>query len=136
MFTNEMKGIVKMVFVAFITAMTIAGIFHCFTYESKINKAMKAGFEAGYYAAVEDAELSSITEDQFILTFNGEEYYYHSTIGGETMKDAFNDGYNAAILDAELVESDENGYTLSFNGEINWNSLVRNSIEENEEQKH
>lgn len=120
MFTNEMKGIVKMVFFAFITAMTIAGIFHCFTYESKINKAMEAGFEAGYHAAVEDAELSSITEDQFILTFNGEEYYYHSTIGGETMKDAFNDGYNAAIDDAELVESDNTGYILSFNGEENW----------------
>ena len=123
MFTNEMKGIIKMFVAAIITAFAISGIFFTFTIESKINKAREDGFEAGYNAAVEDAELSSITEDQFILTFNGEEYYYHSTIGGETMKDAFNDGYHAAIRDTELVECDENGYTRSFNGEVNWDTF-------------
>ena len=76
MFTNEMKGIVKMVFFAFITAMTIAGIFHCFTYENKINKAMEAGFEAGYHAAVEDAELVESDNTGYILSFNGEENWY------------------------------------------------------------
>ena len=118
--TKELRKEIKLAISALVTAFAISGIFFTFTIESKINKAREDGFEAGYNAAVEDAELSSITEDQFILTFNGEEYYYHSTIGGETMKDAFNDGYNAAINDAELVESDNTGYILSFNGEENW----------------
>ena len=72
MFTNEMKGIVKMVFFAFITAMTIAGIFHCFTYESKIEEA----FENGYQQAIEDAELIESDENGYTISFNGEVSWY------------------------------------------------------------
>ena len=72
MFTNEMKGIVKMVFFAFITAMTIAGIFHCFTYESKIEEA----FENGYEQAILDAVLVEFNEVGYVLSFNGEAHYY------------------------------------------------------------
>ena len=120
MFTKEIKNSIKMVISAIITAFAIAGIFFTFTIESKMNKAREDGFNDGYHAAIKDAELVSITEDQFTLTFNSEEHIYHSTIGGETMEKAFEDGYNAAIDDAELVESDNTGYILSFNGEENW----------------
>ena len=72
MFTNEMKGIVKMVFFAFITTMTIAGIFHCFTYESKIEEA----FENGYEQAILDAELTSVTDSGYTISFQGEEHIY------------------------------------------------------------
>ena len=72
MFTNEMKSIVKMVFFAFITTMTIAGIFHCFTYESKIEEA----FENGYQQAIYDAELVESSDTGYILSFNGEENWY------------------------------------------------------------
>ena len=112
MFTNEMKGIVKMVFFAFITAMTIAGIFHCFTYESKIEEA----FENGYEQAILEAELVSVEENEYVISFHGEEHGYSSTIGKEVMDEA----YQQAIYDAELIESDENGYTISFNGEVSW----------------
>lgn len=112
MFTNEMKGIVKMVFFAFITTMTIAGIFHCFTYESKIEEA----FENGYEQAILEAELVSVEENEYVISFHGEEHGYSSTIGKEVMDEA----YQQAIYDAELIESDENGYTLSFNGEVSW----------------
>ena len=120
MFTNEMKEIIKMFVSAIITAFTIAGIIFTFTIESKMNKAREDGYNAGYHAAIEDAELFSITEEQFTLTFNGEEHIYHSTIGGETMEEAFEDGYNQAILDAVLVSSNDEGYTISFNGEVSW----------------
>ena len=112
MFTNEMKGIVKMIFFAFITAMTIAGIFHCFTYESKIEEA----FENGYEQAILEAELVSVEENEYVISFHGEEHGYSSTIGKEVMDEA----YQQAIEDAELVESNDEGYTLSFNGEVNW----------------
>ena len=112
MFTNEMKGIVKMVFFAFITTMTIAGIFHCFTYESKIEEA----FENGYEQAILEAELVSVEENEYVISFHGEEHGYSSTIGKEVMDEA----YQQAIEDAELVESNDEGYTLSFNGEVNW----------------
>ena len=112
MFTNEMKGIVKMVFFAFITTMTIAGIFHCFTYESKIEEA----FENGYEQAILEAELVSMERNEYVISFHGEEHGYSSTIGKEVMDEA----YQQAIYDAELIESDENGYTLSFNGEVSW----------------
>ena len=116
MFTNEMKGIVKMVFFAFITTMTIAGIFHCFTYESKIEEA----FENGYNQAILDANVVSMEENEYVISFNGEEHIYSSTIGKEVMDEASNDGYQQAIYDAELVESSDTGYILSFNGEENW----------------
>ena len=120
MFTNEMKGIIKMFVSAIITAFTIAGIIFTFTIESKMNKAREDGYNAGYHAAIEDAELVSITEEQFTLTFNGEEHIYFSSIGKEVMDEASKNSYQKAIEDAELVESNDEGYTLSFNGEVNW----------------
>lgn len=72
MFTNEMKEIIKMFVSAFITAMTIAGIFHCFTYESKIEEA----FENGYEQAILEAVLVSSNEDGYVLSFNGELHSY------------------------------------------------------------
>ena len=120
MFTKEIKGIIKFVLTAAVTAFAIAGIFFTFTIESKMNKAREDGFNDGYHAAIEDAELVSITEDQFTLTFNSEEHIYHSTIGGETMEKAFENGYHAAIEEAVLVESSDEGYSISFNGEVSW----------------
>ena len=68
MFTNEMKGIVKMVFFAFITTMTIAGIFHCFNY----NKAM----ENVRQQTIEEAVLVSSDENGYVLSFGGELHSY------------------------------------------------------------
>ena len=116
MFTNEMKEIIKMFVSAFITAMTIAGIFHCFTYESKIEEA----FENGYEQAILEAELVSVEENEYIISFNGEEHIYSSSIGKEVMDEASKNSYQKAIEDAELVESNDEGYTLSVNGEVNW----------------
>ena len=76
MFTNEMKGIIKMFVAAIITAFAISGIFFTFTIESKINKARADGFEAGYNAAVEDAELVESDENGYTLSFNGEVNWY------------------------------------------------------------
>ena len=118
--TKELRKEIKLAISALVTAFAISGIFFTFTIESKMNKAREDGYNAGYHAAIEDAELFSITEEQFTLTFNGEEHIYHSTIGGETMEEAFEDGYNQAILDAVLVSSNDEGYTISFNGEVSW----------------
>ena len=68
MFKNEMKGIVKMVFFAFITAMTVTGIVHCFNY----NKAM----ENVRQETIEEAILVSSDEDGYVLSFNGELHSY------------------------------------------------------------
>ena len=76
MFTNEMKGIIKMFVSAIITAFTIAGIIFTFTIESKMNKAREDGYNAGYHAAIEDAELVESDNTGYILSFNGEENWY------------------------------------------------------------
>ena len=76
MFTNEMKGIIKMFVSAIITAFTIAGIIFTFTIESKMNKAREDGYNAGYHAAIEDAELVSSNNEGYTLSFNGEVNWY------------------------------------------------------------
>ena len=116
MFTNEMKEIIKMFVSAIITAFAIAGAIFAFTFESKMSKA----FENGYNQAILDANVVSMKENEYVISFNGEEHIYSSTIGKEVMDEASNDGYQQAIYDAELVESSDTGYILSFNGEENW----------------
>ena len=68
MFTKEIKGIAKMVFFAFVTAMTIAGIIHCFTF----NKAM----EAKRQQTIEEAVLVSSNGNGYVLSFGGELHSY------------------------------------------------------------
>ena len=116
MFTKEIKSIIKMVLSAIIVSMAITGIFHCFTYESKIKEA----FENGYQQAILDAELVSVEENEYVISFHGEEHIYSSSIGKEVMDESSENGYQKAIMDAELVESSDTGYTLSFNGEVSW----------------
>ena len=76
--------------------------------------------ENGYNQAILDANVVSMEENEYVISFNGEEHIYSSTIGKEVMDEASNDGYQQAIYDAELVESSDTGYILSFNGEENW----------------
>ena len=70
--TKELKNSIKLVIFAIITALAIAGIIHCFTFEAK----MKEAFENGYEQAILDAELTSVTESGYTLSFEGEEHYY------------------------------------------------------------
>ena len=72
MFTKEIKSIIKMVLSAIIVSMAITGIFHCFTYESKIKEA----FENGYQQAILDAELVESSDTGYTLSFNGEVSWY------------------------------------------------------------
>lgn len=110
--TNEIRSIIKLILAAIITAFAIAGAYFAFTFESKMSKA----FENGYEQAILEAELVSVEENEYVISFHGEEHGYSSTIGKEVMDEA----YQQAIDDAELVESDNTGYILSFNGEENW----------------
>lgn len=68
MFTNEMKDIFKMIISAFLVAMVITGIIHCFTF----NKAM----EEVRQQTIEEAILVSSDEDGYVLSFNGELHSY------------------------------------------------------------
>ena len=68
MFTKEIKGIIKMVFFAFITAMVITGIFHCLTF----NKAM----EQVRQETIEEAVLVSSDENGYTISFGGELHSY------------------------------------------------------------
>ena len=68
MFTKEMKEIIKMVFCAFIIAMVITGIIHCFNY----NKAM----EEIRQQTIEEAVLVSSDENGYVLSFGGELHSY------------------------------------------------------------
>ena len=68
MFTNEIKGIIKMVLFAFVTAMTITGVIHCFTF----SKAM----ETQRQKTIEEAVLVSSDENGYVLSFGGELHSY------------------------------------------------------------
>ena len=68
MFTNEIKGIIKMVLFAFVTAMTITGVIHCFTF----NKAM----ETQRQKTIEEAVLVSSDESGYTISFGGELHSY------------------------------------------------------------
>ena len=70
--TNEIKSIVKLIVSAIFTAFAIAGLFFAFTYESKMEEA----FKNGYNQAILDAELVSIDENEYTISFNGEEHIY------------------------------------------------------------
>ena len=70
--TKEIKNSIKLVIFAFFTAMAITGIIHCFTFEAKISEA----FENGYEQAVLDAELTSVTDSGYTISFQGEEHIY------------------------------------------------------------
>ena len=114
--TKEIKNIIRMVLSAIIVAFAITGIIHTLTFEDKMHEA----FQNGYEQAILDAELVSVEENEYIISFNGEEHIYSSSIGKEVMDEASENGYNQAIKDAELVSSNNEGYTLSFNGEVSW----------------
>ena len=68
MFTKEMKEIIKMFISAFIIAMAIAGIIHCFNY----NKAM----EQVRQQTIEEAVLVSSDGNGYVLSFGGELHSY------------------------------------------------------------
>ena len=68
MLTKEIKGIIKMVSFAFITAMVITGIIHTFTYESKMEEVRQE--------TIEEAVLVSSDENGYVLSFGGELHSY------------------------------------------------------------
>lgn len=68
MFTNEMKGILKMFFSAFIISMTIAGIYFAFTFESKMEQVRQE--------TIEEAVLVSSDESGYTISFGGKLHSY------------------------------------------------------------
>ena len=70
--TKEIRNDIKLVFEALVTALTIVGLIHIFTFEAKMNEA----FENGYKQAILDAELTGVSENEYTISFNGEEHYY------------------------------------------------------------
>ena len=66
--TKELKEIIRMVLTCAIIAFTIAGIFHCLTF----NKTM----EEVRNKTIEEAILVYSDENGYVLSFNGEEHYY------------------------------------------------------------
>lgn len=70
--TNEIKNNIKLVLFALFTAMAIVGVIHTFTFEAKMHEA----FENGYEQAILDAELTGVSENEYTISFNGEEHYY------------------------------------------------------------
>ena len=70
--TNEMKNIIRMVLSAIIVAFTIVGVIHTFTFEAK----MREAFQNGYEQAILDAELTGVSENEYTISFNGNEHIY------------------------------------------------------------
>ena len=70
--TNEMKNSIKFILAAVITAFTIVGVIHTFTFEAK----MREAFQNGYEQAILDAELTSVSENEYTISFQGEEHIY------------------------------------------------------------
>lgn len=70
--TNEIKNNIKLVISAFFVALAITGVIHIFTFEAKMSEA----FENGYEQAILDAELTNVTENEYTISFNGEEHIY------------------------------------------------------------
>ena len=68
MFTKEMKENVKIIFFAFVTAMTIAGIYHCLSFNKAMNEVRQN--------TIKEAILVSSDEDGYVLSFNGELHSY------------------------------------------------------------
>ena len=70
--TKELKNNIKLVIFAIITAFTIVGVIHTLTFEEK----MREAFQNGYEQAILDAELTGVSENEYTITFNGEEHIY------------------------------------------------------------
>ena len=70
--TKELKNEIKFVLAAVITAFAIVGVIHTLTFEDKMHEA----FENGYEQAILDAELTGVSENEYTISFNGEEHIY------------------------------------------------------------
>lgn len=70
--TKELKNNIKLVLFALFTAMAIVGVIHTLTFENKMHEA----FENGYEQAILDAELTGVSENEYTISFNGEEHIY------------------------------------------------------------
>ena len=70
--TREIKEIVKLIISAFFVALAITGVIYIFTFEEKMHEA----FENGYEQAILDAELTGVSENEYTISFNGEEHIY------------------------------------------------------------
>ena len=70
--TKELKNSIKLVLAAVITAFAIVGVIHTLTFENKMHEA----FENGYEQAILDAELTGVSENEYVISYNGEEHIY------------------------------------------------------------
>ena len=70
--TKEIKEIVKLIISAFLVALSIAGVIYIFTFEERMSEA----FENGYEQAILDAELTGVSENEYTISFNGNEHIY------------------------------------------------------------
>lgn len=70
--TREIKEIVKLIISAFFVALAITGIIYIFTFEEKMHEA----FENGYEQAILDVELTGVSENEYTISFNGNEHIY------------------------------------------------------------
>ena len=70
--TKELKNSIKLILAAVITAFAIVGVIHTLTFEDKMHEA----FENGYKQAILDAELTSVTDSGYTISFQGEEHIY------------------------------------------------------------
>ena len=70
--TREIKEIVKLIISAFFVALAITGVIYIFTFEEKMSEA----FQNGYEQAILDAELTSVSENEYTISFQGEEHIY------------------------------------------------------------
>ena len=70
--TKELQNSIKLIIAAVITAFAIVGVIHTLTFEDK----MREAFENGYEQAILDAELTGVSENEYTISFNGEEHIY------------------------------------------------------------
>lgn len=66
--TKEIKSIIRMVLSAIIVAFAVAGIFHTFTFESKMEEVRQQ--------TIEEAVLVSSDENSYVISFGGELHSY------------------------------------------------------------
>ena len=70
--TKELKNSIKLILAAVITAFAIVGVIHTLTFEDKMHEA----FENGYEQAILDAELTGVSENEYTISYNGDEHIY------------------------------------------------------------
>ena len=70
--TKELKNSIKLVLAAVITAFAIVGVIHTLTFENKMHEA----FQNGYEQAILDAELTGVSENEYTISYNGNEHIY------------------------------------------------------------